>query len=158
MLDLDILRKEYSDQFKNQVNLDMELSAANSERDGLRKEVEQLKLLLEKSMVKQTTLEDSTFQDGVTHIRKELANEIKFQKVSNANLALQLKRSQDANVELVSVLQELEGTIEKQRVEMENISALQSQFSELENSIQLNTEENRNLLFQLQQAKESEKN
>ncbi|XWS66793.1 hypothetical protein CRYUN_Cryun05aG0231300 [Craigia yunnanensis] len=159
MLDLDILRKEYSDQSKNQANSDMELSAANSERDGLRKEVEQLKLLLQKSMVKQTTLEDSTFQDeGVTHIQKEMENEVKFQKESNANLALQLKRSQDANVELVSVLQELEGTIEKQRVEMENISALQSQISELENSIQLNAEEHKNLLIQLQQSKESEKN
>ncbi|XP_022744822.1 myosin-11-like [Durio zibethinus] len=159
ILDLDMLRKEYSDQSKSLANLDMELSTANLERDALRKEVEQLKLLLEKSMVKQITLKDSTFQDGgVTHIQKELENEIKFQKESNVNLALQLKRSQDANVELVSVLHELLGTTEKQRVEMENISALKSQFSELESYLQLNTEENRNLQIQLQQSKESEKN
>ncbi|XVE76080.1 hypothetical protein DITRI_Ditri12bG0144200 [Diplodiscus trichospermus] len=159
MLDLDILRKEYSEQSKNHANLRLELSAANSERDVLRREVGQLKLLLEKSIVKQSTLEDSTFQDeGVTQIQKELENEIKFQKESNANLALQLKRSQDANVELVSVLQELEGTIEKQRTEMENVSALQSQLSELENTLQISTEENGNLLIQLQQSNESEKN
>ncbi|OMO81884.1 hypothetical protein CCACVL1_12157 [Corchorus capsularis] len=124
-LDLDLLRKEYSDQSKKQFNLDMELSAANAERDGLRKEVENLKLLLEKPMM---ISEDSTFQkEGVseTNIQKELENEIKFQKESNANLALQLQKSQDANVELISVLQELEETIEKQRVEISN---------ELENS------------------------
>ncbi|OMO84030.1 hypothetical protein COLO4_22241 [Corchorus olitorius] len=73
----------------------MELSTANSKRDGLRKEVETLKLLLEKHMV---ISEDSTFpKEG-----------------------------------------ELEETIEKQRVELENISAVQSQSNE--------------------QAKESEKN
>ncbi|KAK6244632.1 hypothetical protein QUC31_011041 [Theobroma cacao] len=159
MLDLDILRKEHFDQSKNQATLTMELSAANTERDGLRKEVEQMKLLLEKSMAKQATLEDSSVRDeGVTHIQKELEDEIGFQKESNDNLSLQLKRSQDANIELVSVLQELEGTIEKQRVDMENISSLQSEISKLENTIQLNTKENRNLVIQLQQSKESEKN
>lgn len=140
MLGLDTLRKQYSEQSKKQANLDTELSAANSERDGLRKEVEQLKLVLE----------DST-------VEKELENDIKLQKESNANLGLQLKRSQDANAELVSVLQELERTIEMQKVEMESISAMQAQFSELENSIQTNTEENNKLLRQLQQSKESEK-
>ncbi|TYG54238.1 hypothetical protein ES288_D09G173300v1 [Gossypium darwinii] len=159
MLDLDMLRKEYSDQSKNHAILAMELSAANVERNGLRKEVEQLKTLLEKSMAKQPTYEDSTFEDaGATLLHKELENEIKFLKESNDSLALQLKRSQDANVELVSVLQELEQTIEKQKVQMGTITALQSQVSELENCMQLNSEENSNLMIQLQQSRESEKN
>ncbi|MBA0650988.1 hypothetical protein Goklo_018361 [Gossypium klotzschianum] len=159
MLDLDMLRKEYSDQSKNHAILAMELSAANVERNGLRKEVEQLKTLLEKSMAKQPTYEDSTFEDaGATLLHKEQENEIKFLKESNDSLALQLKRSQDANVELVSVLQELEQTIEKQKVQMGTITALQSQVSELENCMQLNSEENSNLMIQLQQSRESEKN
>ncbi|KAE8666268.1 F-box and Leucine Rich Repeat domains containing protein, putative isoform 2 [Hibiscus syriacus] len=159
MLDLDILWKQYSDQSKTQANLTTELSAANAERDGLRKEVEHLKTLLEKSMVKQTTSGDSTFQDdGITLLQKELENEIKFQKETNDSLTLQLKRSQEANVELVSVLQELEETIEKQKVEMENISSLRSHVSELENTMQQNSEENRNLMIQLQQSRESEMN
>lgn len=159
MLDLDMLRKEYSDQSKNHAILAVELSAANVERNGLRKEVEQLKTLLEKSMVKQPTYEDSTFEDaGVTLLHKDLENEIKFLKESNDSLALQLKRSQDANVELVSVLEELEQTIEKQKVEMGTITALQSQVSELENCMKLNSDENSNLMIQLQQSKESEKN
>ncbi|TYJ18914.1 hypothetical protein E1A91_A09G154700v1 [Gossypium mustelinum] len=159
MLDLDMLRKEYSDQSKNNAILAMELSAANVERYGLQKEVEQLKTLLEKSIAKQPTYEDSTFEDaGTTLLHKELENEIKFLKESNDSLALQLKRSQDANVELVSVLQELEQTIEKQKVEMGTITALQSQVSELENCMQLNSEENSNLMIQLQQSRESEKN
>ncbi|KAM4078466.1 hypothetical protein ACB094_09G039700 [Castanea mollissima] len=158
MLDLDILRKEFSDQSKNEENLKKKLSAAFSERDELKKEIEQLKLSPEKPMAKQTVTEDSKFQDdGLSHIEKELKDELKFQKESNANLALQLQRSQASNLELVSVLQELEETIEKQKIEMENISASQSKFGDIDNFIEVNIEENRNLMLQLQQLQESEK-
>ncbi|KAE8666131.1 Cytochrome P450 superfamily protein isoform 1 [Hibiscus syriacus] len=105
---------------QTQATLTTELSAANSERDGLRKEVENLKTLLEKSMVKQTAFQD----DGTIFLQKELENEIKIQKESNDSLTLQLKRSQEAKVELVSKT----------------------------------SEENRNLMIQLQQSRESEKN
>ncbi|KAK0585134.1 hypothetical protein LWI29_023846 [Acer saccharum] len=159
MLDSDVLRKEVSDLSKKQSYLETELSAACAERDGLRDEVEQLKLMSEKSMVKPTTLEESTFQDkGVTHIQMELEGEIKYQKESNTNLASQLKRSQESNIELVTVLQELEETIEKQKLEIENLSSLQSKFNNMENSIQVNIEENKKTVLQLQQLQESEKN
>ncbi|GMY25039.1 coiled-coil domain-containing protein 18-like isoform X1 [Fagus crenata] len=158
MLDLDLLRKEFSDQSKNVANLKMGLSAACSERDELKKEVEQLKMSLEKPMVKQTATEDSKFEDeGLSHIQKELRDELKFQKESNANLALQLQGSQASNLELVSVLQELEETIEKQKIEIENLSGSQSKFGGIENFIEVNIEENRNLMIQLQQLQESEK-
>ncbi|KAL7264956.1 hypothetical protein ACSBR1_002835 [Camellia fascicularis] len=157
MLDLDILRKEFYDQSKRQANLDMELSAAYTERDSFKREVEQMKRMLEESMLKQMAREDSTFQsDGAIHIRKELENEIKFQQESNDDLAMQLKRSQESNIELVTVLQELEETIEEQRVEIENLSALQLKFNDMEQSIEEKLEENRSLLLQLQQLEESE--
>ncbi|KAF5737510.1 hypothetical protein HS088_TW13G00394 [Tripterygium wilfordii] len=137
MLDLEIMKKEYSDQYKKQSNLSMELSAACAERDGLQKEVAQLKLQLEKSMINPSSSEDSLFQDeGVTHVQKELQDEIKFQKESNNDLALQLMRSQESNLELVSVLQELEETIEKQKLEMENVSTLPLKLTEMDSSIQ----------------------
>ncbi|KAL6988288.1 hypothetical protein U1Q18_014038 [Sarracenia purpurea var. burkii] len=154
MVDLDILRKEFSDQSKKQADLDMELSAAYAERDSLKTEVEQLKLVLEESRLNQTSsMEDSTFRsEGAVRMQKELENEIMFQQESNASLVLQLKKSQDSNIELVNVLQELEETIEKQKVEIENLSALQSKISEMENSIQEKLEENRNLSLQLQES------
>ncbi|XP_048235861.1 myosin-11 isoform X2 [Ricinus communis] len=143
MLDLELVRKEYSEQSKNQLNLAIELSAACAERDGLQKEVEQLKLLLEKTMKKPSGLEDLELQDtGVNRIIKELENEIKYQKESNANLTLQLNRSQESNAELVSVLQELEATVEKQKAEIKNDQA---------------AEKNQDLVLQMQQLQESEK-
>ncbi|XP_052173524.1 uncharacterized protein LOC127788893 isoform X2 [Diospyros lotus] len=157
MLDLDILRNEFSDQAKKQAEKDMELSATFAECDTLKMEVGHLRLILEETTLKQTAREDSPSQyEGAIQIQKELENEIKFQQESNTNLAMQLKRSQEANIELVTVLQELEETIEKQRVEIENLSAVQLKVSDMENSIQEKEEENRNLLLQLQQLQESE--
>ncbi|PQQ19765.1 intracellular protein transport protein USO1-like [Prunus yedoensis var. nudiflora] len=157
MLDLEILRTEFSDQSKKQANLNVELSAAYAERDGLKKEVEHLQLLFENSVVKQTGSEDLTsLEGGTSQNEKALQDELKFQKESVANLALQLERSQESNIELVSVLQELEETIEKQKVELENLSELQSKFGDMENSIKITTEENRYLKLQLQQLQESE--
>ena len=42
-------------------------------------------------------------------------------------MALQLKKTQDSNLELVSVLQEMEETIEKQKAEIENLAMLRSE-------------------------------
>ncbi|XP_041024890.1 coiled-coil domain-containing protein 18-like isoform X1 [Juglans microcarpa x Juglans regia] len=158
MLDLDILRKEFTEQSKNQENLTMELSAAYADRDGLKKAVEQMKISLERPMVQQAETEHSTFQDeDISHIQKELKDELKFQKESNADLALQLQRSQASNLELVSVLQELEETIEKQKIEINTLSAPPSKLGDIENFVQVTVEENRNLMLQLQQLQESEK-
>lgn len=159
MLDLDILRVEFSDQSKIQANLNRELSAANAERDNLKKEVEQLKLSLDNSMMKQALSEDLTSQyEGLPHIQKELEDELKFHKESNANMALQLKRSHESNIELVSVLHELEDTIERQKIEIDSLLAVQSNVSEMEKTIEANMEENRKFRDEIQHLQESEKN
>ncbi|KAI4300370.1 hypothetical protein L6164_033758 [Bauhinia variegata] len=158
MADLDTLRTDFSDQSKNLANLAAELSAANLERDNLKNEVEQLKLFVEEPTMKQKGLEDSTFEGvRIPDIEKALKEELKFQKECNANLSLQLERSQESNIELVSVLQELEETIEQQKIEIENLSALPSKLSDLENSLQLRMKGNNDLTFQLQQLEESKK-
>ncbi|KAK7267818.1 hypothetical protein RIF29_20497 [Crotalaria pallida] len=158
MGDLDKLRAEFSDQSKKLVGLEMELSAAYVECDNLKKEVEQLKLALEDPNVRQKALEDSISQgECIPEIENALKDELKFHIESNANLSLQLKRSQEANVELVSVLRELEETVEQQKVEMENLSLLPSKFSELEKSFQISVEGNRSLTYQIEQSEESKK-
>ncbi|KAF6134382.1 hypothetical protein GIB67_005774 [Kingdonia uniflora] len=132
MIDLELLRKEFSDQSRRQADLDMELSAACSERDGLKQEIEQLRTVIEEA---QMASETSIFQtDGINYIQKELEEEIKFHKESNANLTINLKKSQESNMELVSILQELEETIEKQRLEVDNFSDEKAQLYELQKS------------------------
>ncbi|KAI6697994.1 hypothetical protein NL676_018113 [Syzygium grande] len=158
MLDLDMVRKEFSDLSKNHKDLDMEFSAAKTERECLRKEVEQLKLLLDNSLADQTTVDDSNGQkEAVGRIQKELEEEIRFLKETNADLTLQLSRSQESNIELVSVLQELEQTVDKQKLELENVAIVQSKFSDMEDLLLSNIAENKSLKTQLQQTQESEK-
>ncbi|KAL3536203.1 hypothetical protein ACH5RR_004664 [Cinchona calisaya] len=156
MLDLDMLKNEFLDQSKKQADLVMELSAAYAEHSGLKKEIEQLKVMLEESTQNQKALEDSNFQsEDPTQNQKELESEIEYQKQSNANLSLQLKRSQESNIELVSILQELEQIIEQQTVEIENLSALQ--YADSERNVENILEEHENLVLQLQQLQKSEK-
>ena len=54
-------------------------------------------------------------------LQKETVDEVQFLKESNANLTAQLNKTQEANIELVSILQELEETIELQRMEMSKL-------------------------------------
>ncbi|KAK7355453.1 hypothetical protein VNO80_14709 [Phaseolus coccineus] len=159
MGDLDVLRTELSDQYKNLAGIKMDLSAAQVERDSLKKEVEHLKLSFGDPRARQRASEDSLSEgECISEIENALKEELKFEKESNANLSLQLKRSQEANLELVSVLQELEETIEQQKVEIENLSSLTSKFSDLDKSFQISTEGNKRFMQQLEQLEESKKN
>ncbi|KAK7318767.1 hypothetical protein RJT34_03474 [Clitoria ternatea] len=105
----------------------------------------------------QKALEDSSQGECIPEIENALKDELKFQQESNATISLQLKRSQEANVELVSVLQELEETIEQQKIEIGNLSSLTSKFSDLEKSLQQSIKENKHLMQQLEQMEESKK-
>lgn len=131
-LDLDILRKEFSDQSKKQVGLEIELSEANADRDRLRKEVERMKCLVDKNTVEEL---QGNRSGGVGPITHELEEEIRFQEETNSELALQLRRSQESNIELVSVLQEMEETLEKQKIEIKDLKLEQLKFDGMEHSL-----------------------
>ncbi|KAL3839723.1 hypothetical protein ACJIZ3_024314 [Penstemon smallii] len=136
MIDLDMSKKEFSDLSKNQAGLVIELSASRAEYASMKQESEMVKRELEKLTTKQANQEDPTFQsERLIQMQNVLENEIKYQQDMNANLGQQLKCTQESNIELVSVLQELEETIEKQKVEIENLSSLKLDFKDLENSI-----------------------
>ncbi|CAA0830347.1 Unknown protein [Striga hermonthica] len=124
MVDLDLSRKELSDVLKKHSELTIELSAARAEHDSLNREVEKLKLELKKSTENQCTRDMIAKSENLSQMQKVLEDEMKYQQDLNENIGHQLKRSQESNVELVSVLQELEQTIEQQRIEIEKLSSL----------------------------------
>ncbi|TXG49400.1 hypothetical protein EZV62_025275 [Acer yangbiense] len=131
MIDFEKLQKESLDQSKRQTSLEMKLSASHAKCDGLEQEIKQLKILLEESQVQPTATENSRFQaKDMDNILKELEDENKFQKESNANLEVQLNKTQQSNIELLSILQELEETIEKQKVEIDSLSKMKSKIEE----------------------------
>ncbi|KAJ8537729.1 hypothetical protein K7X08_014269 [Anisodus acutangulus] len=146
MLDLDILREDFSAQSKKQADLVMDLSAAYSEQgSSLKKEIENLKLLLEESKAKHDVAEDSMSQPkGQNHVQEELENEIRHQQKLNDSLVLQLKGSQESNVELVMLLQELEETIEQQKFEIEKFSSLHLRLTDMQHSATADSQEPEN--------------
>lgn len=131
--DLELLKKECSEKSKQHAELAVELSAAQAERDSYRHEIEELKSSLQNVNSRQTVTGTPKRADWID-LQKELEGEVKFLKESNANLTIQLNRTQESNIELLSVLQELEETIEEQRVEMSKISKVK-QTADPENGI-----------------------
>ncbi|XP_031265219.1 myosin-11-like [Pistacia vera] len=123
MIDFEKLQKESLEQSTRQASLETALSESHAKCDSLNKEIEQLKILVEESQVQPTATENLKFQaEDMEKILKELEDEIKFQKESNTNLMLQLKKTQESNIELLSILQELEETVEKQKMEIDSLS------------------------------------
>ncbi|XP_073289448.1 uncharacterized protein [Primulina huaijiensis] len=153
VIDLDVSRKELSDQSKKQAELVMERSFAYSEHDGLKREIEWLKLELQDLRAKCAQEDFSIQSESLIHVQNILENEIKYQQNLNANLGEQLKRSQESNVQLVSVLQELEETIEQQKAEIENLSSLKPYLADLESSIAQNLEDDKMLKIQESEKK-----
>ncbi|KAK2969062.1 hypothetical protein RJ640_021101 [Escallonia rubra] len=125
MIDQETLRKDFDNQEKHLVNMDMELSTSQAECSGLKQEIDHLKICLKESMAKQEAIENLKLQaQEKDSLQKELEEEIRFQSASNNSLLLQLTKTQESNLELVSVLQEMEDTIEKQKMEIENLLKL----------------------------------
>ncbi|PIN04775.1 E3 ubiquitin ligase involved in syntaxin degradation [Handroanthus impetiginosus] len=122
--DLETLRKELSDQNSNLTNLNVELDTSRSECQKLSQEIEHLKSLLEESSMKQKVIQNSEIQETLkSNMQREFEDEIKFQKELNEDLSLRLEKTQESNIELLSILQEMEETIEKQKVEIESLAA-----------------------------------
>ncbi|KAH9326091.1 hypothetical protein KI387_006269, partial [Taxus chinensis] len=121
--ELETLKHQFSEQTNHYSELEMELSAAEAERDSLKLEVEQVKSALQASTEKESALNNTRFDaDDAKRTVKELQEEIELQKQSNANLDLQLRKTQESNMELVSALQELEETIQQQKIEIDKFS------------------------------------
>jgi chromosome segregation ATPase len=76
MIDLERLQKEFSDLSNNRESLEVELAASHTKCDTLKQEIEQLKVLLEDSKVKQNSSE----LENLDHIQKALKDELKYQK------------------------------------------------------------------------------
>ncbi|KAF8020830.1 hypothetical protein BT93_G1299 [Corymbia citriodora subsp. variegata] len=133
-VDIEKLRRESLNQSEHQETLKLELSASHAECHSLKQEIERQKILLEDLMMKQTEMDSLKLQGkGADNFQKELEEEMKFQKETNANLALQLKKTQESNIELVSILQEMEVTIEKQKTEIADLLSAKSEVNLSEN-------------------------
>ncbi|KAL3838254.1 hypothetical protein ACJIZ3_022845 [Penstemon smallii] len=106
-IDVENLRKELSDQCLNMTDLNMELASSRLECQKRIQEIEDLK------SPSQNVSENYEFHERTrSNLLKEFEDEMRFQKESNRNLSLQLRKTQESNLELISLLQEMEETVE----------------------------------------------
>ncbi|PHU00111.1 hypothetical protein BC332_29898 [Capsicum chinense] len=121
-IDLEMLRKEFADQAQQIENLKTKLCSLNTEREGLTQEIKNLEVLLQESLEKEKATASLMLQvkdmDSVERILKE---ELRIQKESNDDVSFQLSKTQESNIQLVSILQEMEETVEKQKLEIKNL-------------------------------------
>ncbi|RLN42945.1 myosin heavy chain, cardiac muscle isoform-like [Panicum miliaceum] len=123
--DLETLQKECDEKSVTQSELLLELSASQAEQESLRQEIKELKSSLEVATTRQTVAGIAKSGDAID-VEHELKDEVQFLRESNENLTIQLKKTQDANIELVAILQELEETVEARREEISTISQMSS--------------------------------
>ncbi|XP_078155669.1 uncharacterized protein LOC144551543 isoform X2 [Carex rostrata] len=131
-VEMENLKKDYAEKAKQLDEVQIEFSSSSAERDLLKVEVEQLKSSLEELRANASARESfgtakyddvaSPKYEEILNSHRELEEELQFQKESNANLTLQLKKTQEANVELLAVIQELEEAVEAQRLEFSRIN------------------------------------
>lgn len=101
--ELDKLRSELQAETKHRTSLQMEVLEVHTQCNELQREFDKLKLQMEELREKQEAKGNILFQmEDKDNIEKEWEREMKVQKDLNDNLALELKRSQEPNLELVS--------------------------------------------------------
>lgn len=136
------------DESEENETLRSKLSASKAECTDLRRQIEQVKNQLEDSTAK---------KEGIDRFCKELEEQVKFLKESNSNLSLQISKTQESNIDLLSVLQEMEESIENQRmggdrdVVEDEMESLKHKMESLESDCSELTDENLQLVFKLKE-------
>ncbi|XP_027341673.1 putative leucine-rich repeat-containing protein DDB_G0290503 [Abrus precatorius] len=121
-LELQTLRKQIIKESKRGQDLSKEIVSLKEERDTLKIECENLrsfhKRMEEAKARNRSHLESGDLRTLVEEIRQEL----KYEKDLNANLQLQLKKTQESNAELVLAVQDLDEMLEQKNREICGLS------------------------------------
>ncbi|CAN4077373.1 unnamed protein product [Withania somnifera] len=119
-LELQTLRKHIVKESKRGQELSKEVTSLRKERDTLKEERDKLK-------ASQSRLNEAKSKDKLLHERgdlqtlvSELRQELSYQKDLNANLEIQLQKTQESNSELILAVRDLDEMLEQKN--KENIS------------------------------------
>ncbi|KAK7358635.1 hypothetical protein VNO77_00573 [Canavalia gladiata] len=126
-LELQTLRKQIVKESKRGQELAKEIIILKEERDTLKIECDNLrsfhKRMGEAKVSNRSQLESEDLHTLVEEIRQEL----KYEKDLNANLQLQLKKTQESNAELVLAVQDLDEMLEQKNREICSLSSKNDQ-------------------------------
>ncbi|KAF8032996.1 hypothetical protein BT93_D1785 [Corymbia citriodora subsp. variegata] len=117
-LELQTLRKQIVKESKRSQDLSREIVCLKEERDTLRLECEKFKSLHRSTVKKKLECEEGDLRALLEEVREELDHE----KNLNANLRLQLLKTQESNEELILAVKDLDEMLEQKNQEMGNRS------------------------------------
>ncbi|XP_011080988.1 paramyosin [Sesamum indicum] len=122
-LELQTLRKQIVKESKRGQDLYRELVCLKEERDSLKGECERLKAA-RRRMDEAKTRTNSEFEGGdLRVIVEELRQELNHAKELNANLQVQLQKTQESNSELILAVQDLDEMLEQKNREILSLSS-----------------------------------
>ncbi|XP_019156017.1 PREDICTED: flagellar attachment zone protein 1-like [Ipomoea nil] len=118
-LELQTLRKQIVKENKRAQDLSRETVNLKEERDKLKEECEKLKAS-QRDKDKKLCPDSKDVQDIVDELRQEL----NYQKEINANLQIQLQKTQESNSELILAVHDLDEMLEQKNKEIMNLSMI----------------------------------
>ncbi|WJX60311.1 hypothetical protein P8452_45535 [Trifolium repens] len=117
-MELQTLRKQIVKESKRGQELSKEIIILKDERDALKAECENIRSF-HKRMDDAKVRNRSQLENGDHHaFVEEIRQELSYEKDTNANLRLQLKKMQESNAELVLAVQDLEEMLEQKNSDM----------------------------------------
>ena len=117
-MELQTLRKQIVKESKRGQDLMKEIIILKDERDTLRTECDNIRSF-HKRMDDAKLRNRSQLESGDHHaFVEEIRQELNYEKDTNANLRLQLKKMQESNAELVLAVQDLEEMLEQKNMDM----------------------------------------
>ncbi|KAK6158169.1 hypothetical protein DH2020_005483 [Rehmannia glutinosa] len=122
-LELQTLRKQIVKESKRGQDLFKKLVCLKEERDGLKGECEKLKAA-QRRVVEAKARTNVQFEGGDSReLVEELRQELNHAKELNANLQIQLQKTQESNSELILAVRDLDEMLEQKNKEITNLSS-----------------------------------
>ncbi|MCD7460870.1 hypothetical protein HAX54_044633 [Datura stramonium] len=120
-LELQTLRKQIVRESKKGQDLLKEVSSLKEERDALKEECDKLKA--SQRRMDETRSKDKLLYDNgdIQALVDELRQELNYQKDLNANLQIQLQKTQESNSELILAVRDLDEMLEQKNQEIASL-------------------------------------
>ncbi|XP_060207097.1 uncharacterized protein LOC132634932 isoform X1 [Lycium barbarum] len=121
-LELQTLRKQIVKESKRGQDLLKEVASLKEERDSFKEECDKLKA--SQRHMDETRSKDRLLYDNgdIQALVDELRQELNYQKDLNANLQIQLQKTQESNSELILAVRDLDEMLEQKNQEITNLS------------------------------------
>ncbi|XP_019434204.1 PREDICTED: myosin-11-like isoform X2 [Lupinus angustifolius] len=121
-LELQTLRKQIVKESKRGQELSKEIIGLKDERDALKTECDNLRSLKKRNNEAKVSNRPQLESGDLRTLVEEIREELNYEKDLNANLRLQLKKTQESNAELVLAVQDLDDMLEQKNKEIYNLS------------------------------------